>query len=181
MQRITSNDAAAADELLPYVYRELRSLAARRISRENPGHTLEATALVHEAYLRLVGQQADHNWQNRGHFYTAAAEAMRRILIESARRRGRLKRGSGRVQQEVDEDRLPIELPLQPHDLMELNEALDLLEKQDPQAAQVVKLRFFAGLSIAQTAAAMNVSGKTVQREWTYARAWLGRALGESD
>lgn len=181
LQRITSSDAAAADELLPLIYRELRSLAARKISQENPGQTLEATALVHEAYLRLVGHQADHNWQSRGHFYASAAEAMRRILIESARRRSRLKRGGGRVQQEVVEDQLPVELPLQPHDLMALNEALDLLEQHDPQAAQVVKLRFFAGLSIGQTAAAMDVSGKTVQREWTYARAWLGRALGESD
>ncbi|MBL9150292.1 MAG: sigma-70 family RNA polymerase sigma factor [Phycisphaerae bacterium] len=160
----------ASDELLPLVYDELRRLAARRIEREAPGQTLQATALVHEAYLRLVGDGSP-TWDNKGHFFGAAAQAMRRILVERARRVGSAKRGGGR-------DRVPLtDLEVaaidDAVDFVALDDALRRMEREDARAAQIVMLRFFAGLEIEETAATLGLSASTVKREWTCARAWL--------
>jgi RNA polymerase sigma factor (TIGR02999 family) len=165
-------DPRAAAELLPLVYEELRKLAAAQMSHEKPGHTLDATALVHEAYLRLVG---DQRFDGRGHFFAAAAEAMRRILVENARRRNADKRGGGRAR--VD---LPEHLPAAraDSDVLAVDEALDLLAAEEPQVAELVKLHFFAGLTIDAAAAALGVSPRTAYRDWQFARAWLFRRLG---
>ena len=170
LQAIDSGDAKAAGELLPLVYDELRKLAAQRMAGESPDHTLGPTALVHEAYLRLVGKD-DPGWQNRGHFFAAAAEAMRRILIDSARRKDRIKHGGGRARQELAEgmlsgfdDRI---------DLLALDDALSKLEREDAAKAELVKLRFFAGLSVEEAAAILKISRATADRWWTYARAFL--------
>ncbi len=167
-------DPTAPEQLLPLVYAELRRLARNQFARESSGHTLQPTALVHEAYLRLV---ADPNaqWRSRGHFYGAAALAMRRILVERARRRARLKHGGGR--QRVDWDVEAVGDTQTPEDLISLDEALKLLEARDPRKAEIVHLRYFAGLSIEQTAAALGLSLTTVKTEWTYARAWLRREV----
>jgi RNA polymerase sigma factor (TIGR02999 family) len=160
--------AAGAAELLPLVYDELRKLAAAKLAREKPGHTLEATALVHEAFLRLIGdQQFDH----RGHFFAAAAEAMRRILVESARRKKAAKHG-GELQRH-DAAELPIAAPEPAEDLVALDEALNRLAALDPLKAQLVKLRYFAGLTIEEAADALDISPATAKRYWTYSRAWL--------
>ncbi len=174
LSRASSGDGKAASELLPVVYRELRELAHQRLVGEGPGHTLEATALVHEAYIRLVGSQSC-TWESRRHFFAAAAQAMRRILIEHARKRKRLKRGG-------DHRRLPTSLAdlAETHNFEEIvavDDAIRRLEEEDPQAAEVVRLRFFAGLSVEQTAKALKLSPRTVAREWAYARAWLFRVL----
>jgi RNA polymerase sigma factor (TIGR02999 family) len=164
------------ERLAPVVYDELRTLAAAHLRRERPDHSLQPTALVHEAYLRLVG--GEHApWEDRGHFFRAAARAMRRILIEQARRRGRQKRGGGRV-------RVSLDVPLastwdDPDRMLALDEALRRLEGQDPRSAEVVQLRYFGGLSVRETAEALGTSERTVKREWTFARAWLRNALGE--
>ena len=174
----SGGDGRAAEELLPIVYEELRVLAHRRMARERPGQTLQPTALVHEAYLRLLGPEGDSvRWENRGHFFGAAAEAMRRILIERARRVARLRHGGGR-------DRLPLEnvdgaVDAKSDDLIALDEALKKLEAHDPRMAEVVKLRYFAGLGVEETATAMNVSPRTVKREWAVARAWLYERMSE--
>lgn len=181
LQRIDAGDSEAAASLLPLVYEELRRLAAQKMAGESLDHTLQATALVHEAYVRLVDNEHVQCWDSRRHFYSAAAEAMRRILVESARKRGRLKRGAKCEQRHLEEQHLAVEATGELNDLVALDEALDRLMESDSQAAELVKLRFFAGLSNAQAAAAMNVSVKTVQREWAFARAWLGRAMGEWD
>lgn len=165
------------ERLLPIVYDELRALAQARLQHERSDHTLQATALVHEAYIRLVGWQ-QQPWSDRAHFYRAAAEAMRRILIEHARSRGRIKRGGGRVPIELDHANLATWRD--PDDLLALDESLRRLMKQDPRAAEIVRLRFFAGLSIAETANALGLSVRTVNRDWEFARAWLFRALGEA-
>jgi RNA polymerase sigma factor (TIGR02999 family) len=160
-----------ARELLPLVYDELRRLAAQRLAREAPGQTLQATALVHEAYLRLVGSQPDRPWDGRGHFFAAAAEAMRRILVENARRRHRLKRGGNRAR--VDLQKAEPTAPETDDDLLALDEGLDRLAKQDPIKAQLVQLRVFAGLTVVQAAEILGLSKSTADRYWAYARAWL--------
>jgi RNA polymerase sigma factor (TIGR02999 family) len=162
-------DAVASDHLLRAVYDELRQLAAQKLSHEKPGHTLEATALVHEAYLRLGA--AGQTWENRRHFFAAAAEAMRRILVESARRRRAAKRGGGRARHDVDS--VPIAVPQLSDDILALDEALERLETIDEQAARVVKCRYYAGLTIPQTAEALQISPRTADRLWAFARAWL--------
>src|SRR5262245_4621649 len=160
-----------ARELLPLVYDELRRLAAQRMARELPGQTLQATALVHEAYLRLVGTDPDRPWDGRGHFFAAAAEAMRRILVENARRRHRLKRGGHRAR--VDLDAAQPAAPETDDDLLALDEALEKLAAKDPVKAQLVQLRVFAGLTLADAAGILGLSTATADRYWAYARAWL--------
>jgi RNA polymerase sigma factor (TIGR02999 family) len=175
LSQIQSGDPTAPEQLLPLVYNELRKLAAAKLANEKPGQTLQATALVHEAYLRLVDVEQAQHWNNRGHFFVAAAEAMQRILIENARRKRRQKRGGalGRVALDAAalSDRTPAE------DLLDLNEALDCLAVQDPQTAQFVKLRYFAGLSVEEAAEVVGLSRSTAGEHWAYARAWLRRRL----
>jgi RNA polymerase sigma factor (TIGR02999 family) len=166
----SQGDPQAAAELLPLVYDELRRLAAQRLAQENPGQTLEATALVHEAYLRLVGDRRDA-WDNRRHFFAAAAEAMRRILVENARRKGRHKHGGGRKRLDLDEACTLIEAPSE--DLLALEEALGRLTALNPTRAEVVKLRFFAGLTMPEVALALDISVPTAERYWAFARTWL--------
>jgi RNA polymerase sigma factor (TIGR02999 family) len=167
-----AGDRRAAADLLPLVYDELRKLAAARLAAEAPGHSLDPTALVHEAYLRLVG---DQQFDGRGHFFAAAAEAMRRILVNHARDRNRLKRGGGR--QRVDLDRLTGLAAANDDDLVELDDALDRLAKDYPAAAALVKLRFFAGMTLGEAADALAVPRRTADRHWSFARAWLADAL----
>jgi RNA polymerase sigma factor (TIGR02999 family) len=168
---IERGDPRAADQLLPLVYDELRKLAAQKMAQENPGLTLEATALVHEAYLRLVDREKAQDWDNRAHFFAAAAEAMRRILVDSARRRGAQKRGGdherihlAEIHEQSGEDQV---------DLLALDDALKKLEALHPDKAQVIKLRFFAGCTLEETAEILGISRATAQRTWAYARAWL--------
>jgi RNA polymerase sigma factor (TIGR02999 family) len=171
---ISGGDAVASEQLLPLVYDQLRRIAQQKIGAEHPGHTLQATALVHEAYVRLVGDDPVP-WSNRAHFVAAAAEAMRRILIEHARRRGRIRHGGGRLKLPLSVVDLACECD--PDDILALDDSIRRLEEQDPRAAQVVRLRFYAGLSIDETAAAMDLSPRTVKRDWEVARAWLYRAI----
>lgn len=170
LSAIEGGDTRAADKLLPLVYEELRLLAAQKLSQEPPGHTLQATALVHEAYIRLVGSEAQ-TWNSRTHFFSAAAEAMRRILIDNARRKQRIKRGGRRQKVDLDKAEIAIEGPST--DLIALDEALSKLDKEDPIVANLVKMHFYAGLSLGQTAAALGISRRTADRYWAYARAWL--------
>ena len=200
LSAIEKGDPHAAEQLLPLVYDELRRLAADRFAREKPGQTLQPTALVHEAYLRLVasermasGGRASEKpasggrkppgaprWNSRGHFFAAAAEAMRRILVEQARRRGRLKRGSGRKR--LDLDALQVCDEQTPDDLLALDEALAQLAQKHPEKAELVKLRYFGGLTVAEAAEALGISTSTADRYWTYARAWLYRRIaGDED
>lgn len=175
LQAIESGDAKAAGELLPLVYQELRKLAAHRMSAESPDHTLQPTALVHEAYLRLVGKN-DPGWQNRGHFFAAAAEAMRRILVDAARRKGRVKHGHGQRRQEFNSD---LFVATEPNDeLLAVDAAVTKLATHDPQKARLVELRFFAGLTGAQAAEVLGISPSSADRHWVFARAWLRRELG---
>jgi RNA polymerase sigma factor (TIGR02999 family) len=169
---IEQGDPQAAEELLPLVYDELRRLAAAKLAHEKPGQTLQATALVHEAYLRLVDGEKVRHWDSRRHFFAAAAEAMRRILIDRARDRKRLKRGGGCLRQELDlEMILHDEAP--PDDLIDLDAALVRLAGVDSQAAALVGLRLFAGLTVEEAASALGVSRRTAERDWTFARTWL--------
>jgi RNA polymerase sigma factor (TIGR02999 family) len=173
-----AGDPAAAAELLPLVYDELRKLAAARLASEAPGQTLQPTALVHEAYLRLVGAGAGPDWNGRGHFFAAAAEAMRRILVEAARRRATAKRGGGRDR--VALDHLPVPAgDDDPADLLALDEALAELEGHDPQAAALVKLRYYAGLSHQEAAGALGIGRRAADRLWAVARAWLFRRVSD--
>jgi RNA polymerase sigma factor (TIGR02999 family) len=176
LNAIEQGDAGASAKLLPLVYEELRRLAATRLAAERPGQTLQATALVHEAYLRLVGSGASQTWDHRGHFFAAAAEAMRRILIENARRKKRIRHGGQleRLDQPLDE--LAGSLP--DEQLLDLDEALQSFESKFSDKAAVIKLRFFAGLTNEQTAQILGISPATVQRHWTFARAWLFTRLG---
>jgi RNA polymerase sigma factor (TIGR02999 family) len=169
----------AARELLPLVYQELRRLAAQRLAREVPGQTLQATALVHEAYLRLIGGDPDQEWDGRGHFFAAAAEAMRRILVENARRRHRLKRGGDRGR--VNLDGAEPTAPETDDDLLALDDALERLAKKDPIKAQLVQLRVFAGLTNVQAAEILGLSTSTTDRYWAYARAWLRVEIAGGD
>ncbi len=171
LSRIESGDPRAVEQLLPLVYNELRRLAAHRIAQEKPGQTLQATALVHEAYIRLVATDNVQNWDSRGHFFAAAAEAMRRILVENARRKGRKKRGGEAQRVEFDESNLATTLP--DDRLLAVDEALNRLAEEDPQAAELVKLRFFGGFSIAEAGKIVGLSRSNAYAQWAYARAWL--------
>jgi RNA polymerase sigma factor (TIGR02999 family) len=176
LSAIEQGDPGAASQLLPLVYDELRKLAAQRLAHERPGQTLEATALVHEAYVRLVGDDAKKPWDGRGHFFAAAAEAMRRILVDRARDRRRQKRGGGRHRRvQIDLDALLQNPP--DDDLLALDEALEALARDDPAGAELVRLRAFAGLTLAQAAEVMGIGRRTADRYWAYARAWLCDAL----
>ena len=175
LSQIYKGDPNAAESLLPLVYEELRKLAAAKLTLEKPGQTLQATALVHEAYLRLVDVKSLPSWNSRGHFFGAAAEAMRRILVERARRKGRLKRGGDRVQEPFDEVELAI--PGATLDILALDDALDRLKASKPQIAELVKLRYFTGLTVEEAAQALGISRATADRHWTYARTWLYREL----
>jgi RNA polymerase sigma factor (TIGR02999 family) len=185
LSAIAQGDPRAADQLLPLVYEELRRLAAQKLAQEKPGQTLDATALVHEAYLRLVAspghESGEPHWNSRGHFFAAAAEAMRRILIDQARQKRSQRRGGGRERQALD----PIEIaaPQPAVDVLALHEALERFEQIDPVKAALVKLRYFAGLTLPQAAQALDISPTTADRYWSYARAWLHAELkkGESD
>src|SRR5262249_36765465 len=168
-------DPQAAAELLPLVYDELRRLAAARMAEEKPGQTLQPTALVHEAYVRLVGGGPPRNWDGRGHFFASAAEAMRRILVEQARRKAALKRGGECEREDLDPDNLPVTPPGDPLETLAIHEALDDLARESPRKAEVVKLRYFLGCTMAETAGILGVAAKTAEEDWTYARAWLRR------
>jgi RNA polymerase sigma factor (TIGR02999 family) len=171
LSAIEQGDPHAAELLLPLVYDELRQLAGLKMAQEKPGQTLDATALVHEAYLRLVDVEQAQQWNSRGHFFAAAAEAMCRILVDSARRTKRLRHGGGRHQVELAEDHLVIESPVE--DLLAVDEALDQLAAVDREAAELVKLRYFAGLTTEQAGELLGLSTRTAYRTWSFARAWL--------
>ena len=177
LNAIEAGDTRAADKLLPLVYEELRLLAAQKLSQEKPGQTLQATALVHEAYIRLVGAEAQ-DWKSRGHFFRAAAEAMRRIIIDNARRKSSLMRGGNHQKVELSE--IVLTSDAQPHleDLIALDEAIEKLARTDKVKSELVKLRYFAGLTIEQVAGVLDISPATAKRYWTYARAWLIREIG---
>ena len=179
LSAIDHGDPAAAGQLLPLVYDELRQLAAQRLAQERPGQTLEATALVHEAYLRLVDGTPVQAWNSRGHFFAAAAEAMRRILVDAARRKRRPKHGGGRRRLPLE----PLELPADDRadDLIALNDALDDLARREPAKAELVKLRYFAGLSLEEAASCLGISTVTAKRYWHVARAWLFAALSDAE
>jgi RNA polymerase sigma factor (TIGR02999 family) len=177
LSAIEAGDPKAAAELLPLVYDELRKLAAARLAEEKPGQTLQPTALVHEAYVRLVGGDATRQWAGRGHFLAAAAEAMRRILVDIARRKGAIKRGAGMPRAELRDADLAAEEA--PDEVLAIDEALAGLAAADTQAAELVKLRYFAGLSMPEAAESLGISTRTAERLWTYARAWLRRAISE--
>jgi RNA polymerase sigma factor (TIGR02999 family) len=178
LSAIQSGDSRAAEKLLPLVYDELRKLAAQRMAQEAPGQTLQATALVHEAYLRLVDVEKVQHWDSRGHFFAAAAEAMRRILVDTARRHRAQKRGGG--YERIDLPELAERAQDDPVDVLALDDALRKLEEQQPEKAQIVKLRFFAGCTLEETAQILGISRATVQRHWAYARAWLFGQLNQA-
>ena len=178
LSAIEQGDPQASEQLLPLVYEELRKLAAARLAQEKVGQTLEATALVHEAYLRLVDTARAQHWDCRGHFFSAAAEAMRRILVDNARRKQSQKRGGDRARLDLDEFAAATSERLD--DVLDIDAALDGLAGADPQAAELVKLRYFAGLSIPQAATALGISPRNADFVWAYARAWLLRSLGET-
>ena len=175
LSAIDQGDPHAADELLPLVYDELRKLAAQKLAHEKPGQTLQATGLVHEAYLRLVGNDAEHHWDHRGHFFAAAAEAMRRIVVENARRKRSRKRGGGihRLDADLDDWSQP-----DAQDMLEtlaVHEVIDQLSQKSPRKAKLVKLRYFLGCTMAEAAQILEISQATAEEDWTYARAWLRR------
>jgi RNA polymerase sigma factor (TIGR02999 family) len=179
LSHIESGDPSAAENLLPLVYDELRKLAAAKLAQEKPGQTLQATALVHEAYLRLVGTRSDQPWSGRGHFFAAAAEAMRRILVERARGKHRQKRGGRSRRQELDERMLVANE--EADELLAVHEALGRLERHDPQAAALVKLRYFAGFEHQQAAQALGLTRRAADRLWLLARTWLFQSLSDAD
>jgi len=179
LNAIERGDADSTDELLPLVYEELRLLAAQKLSHEAPGQTLEATALVHEAYLRLVGDEPQ-SWNSRGHFFAAAAEAMRRILVESARRKRSAKHGGDKQRVELDESLVLGVQEIPPEDLLAINDALDKLAQQDPAASDLIKLRVFGGLTVTQAARIVGVSVSKAYADLEYARAWLHLEMGDS-
>jgi RNA polymerase sigma factor (TIGR02999 family) len=175
LSAIEQGDPHAAEQLLPLVYDELRKLSAQMLAQERPGQTLEPTALVHEAYLRLIGTEPARPWNGRGHFFGAAAEAMRRILVEAARRKGRVRHGGGR--QRIDLDPAAAPAPQSEDDLLALDEALTRMAQIDPAAARLVELRYFTGLTMPEAADALSIPLRTAERNWAYARAWLHRAV----
>lgn len=172
---IAQGDPTASEDLLPLVYEELRALAHLRLANEKPGQTLQPTALVHEAYLRLVGNDEQQSWDNRGHFFSAAAEAMRRILVDIARRKQTLREGGNLAR--VDLEELQVEAPAVSEELLAIHEALENFERIEPEKAKLIKLRYFAGMTIPEAAQAMGLSTATVERHWAYARAWLHTEL----
>jgi RNA polymerase sigma factor (TIGR02999 family) len=176
-----AGDRRAAADLLPLVYDELRTLAAARMSAEPPGHTLDATALVHEAYLRLVGPADADRWENRGHFFAAAAEAMRRILVEAARRKKRGKHGGLAVRQELGDHEPAAPAGPDAVDLLALNDALDRLRARAPRKAELVSMRYFAGCTLPEAAAVLGISPSTAEDDWAYAKAWLRREMLRGD
>ena len=178
LSAIEQGDPHAAAQLLPLVYDELRKLAAQRLAQEKPGQTLQATALVHEAYVRLVDQERAQRWESRGHFFAAAAEAMRRLLVESARRKRRLKHGGGRAR---EPELVDIIGPERPERLLALDEALDRLAAANPRAAELVKLRYFACFSNAEAASLLGISPRKADQVWAYARAWLREEVGDGE
>jgi RNA polymerase sigma factor (TIGR02999 family) len=177
LSAIEQGDPSAAEQLLPLVYDELRQLAAQKLAHEQPGQTLQATALVHEAYLRLVGGETPQHWEGRGHFFAAAAEAMRRILIDNARRKRSAKHGGGHARHELDPEGV---VAPQAEDLLALDEALTRLAATEPQVAELVKLRYFAGLTIPEAAAHLGIAPRTADAWWSYAKAWFQAALQDS-
>ena len=177
LSELESGDPSAAEQLLPIVYNELRKLAAAKLAQENPGQTLQATALVHEAYIRLVDVEQARHWDSRGHFFSAAAEAMRRILVEHARAKGRQKRGGGMERVDLDSECAIAESPRL--DLLALDEALTKLAADEPVKAELVTLRFFGGLSMPEAAHVLGVSLATAERHWTFAKSWLYAELSE--
>jgi RNA polymerase sigma factor (TIGR02999 family) len=179
LSAIERGDPQASDELLPLVYDELRKLAAQRLTHEKPGQTLQATALVHEAYIRLVDDAKSQHWNSRGHFFAAAAEAMRRILVNRARDKQRLKRGGER--QRIDLDKIEFALDTSAESLLELDDAIQRLAESDQLGANLVKLRFFAGLNLKDAAEFLGIPRRTADRHWAYARAWLYDQLSGSD
>ena len=182
LNQIENGDPSASDQLLPLVYKELRRLASQKMANEKPGQTLQATALVHEAFLRLVDGPNQQHWDNSRHFFAAAAEAMRRILIERARQRASLKRGGAHERVELEHVE-PVVLPLACDDILGLDEALQKLGQQNPRKAELVKLRFFAGLTVKQAAQTLEISLSTAENDWAYARSWLRLEMsgGEAD
>jgi RNA polymerase sigma factor (TIGR02999 family) len=179
LSAVEQGDPHAAEQLLPIVYDELRKLAAQKLAQEKPGQTLQATALVHEAYLRLVDAEKAQHWDSRGHFFAAAAEAMRRILVENVRRKKSQKHGGNA--ERVDLDQVEIALPPPDNDLLALDDALTRLAVERPEVAELVKLRFFAGLTMDEAAQALGISPATAYRQWNYARAWLFRAVAPKE
>jgi RNA polymerase sigma factor (TIGR02999 family) len=179
LNALEQGDAGAAEKLLPLVYDELRRLAAQKLAHEKPGQTFEATALVHEAYMRLVGGDQDRQWHGRGHFFAAAAEAMRRILVDQARRKKTTRHGAGWTRIDLEPNLATAPQPRE--DLIALDQALDRLAVEDSVKAELVKLRYFAGLTLAEAAQALGMSERTAGRHWTYARAWLRRAVEGAD
>ena len=178
LDAIDGGDAQASEKLLPLVYGELRKLAAQRLAKEPVGQTLQATALVHDAFVRLVDVERQQKWNSRGHFFGAAAEAMRRILVENARRKRSLKRGGDLVRQELDE--ASISASSLKHDVLAVDEVLDRLAEVDDQAATLVKMRYFTGLSMAETAEALGISTRSAERSWTWAKAWMFSELSKN-
>jgi len=174
LNALDEGDANAAQELFPVVYGELRKLAAHKMAGEAAGHTLQPTALVHEAWLRLAGPN-QQSWQNRAHFFAAAAQAMRRILVDHARKKQSLKRGAGAGHDELDESKLALAVP--PEELLAVNEALDKLAATDPSAAELVKLRYFVGMTMDEAASTLGLGKRTAEGLWTYARVWLHREI----
>ena len=178
LKAIEDGDTEAAEDLLPLVYEELRKLASHKMANERAGHTLQPTALVHEAYLHLMkGDGRSRQWQNREHFFAASAEAMRRILVDSVRRKLSLKRGGDRVRETWDETGFSVEAP--PGEILAVHEVVDRLKKEHPDLARVVLLRYFGGMTVEETASALEVSPSTVERQWRAARAWLRREISE--
>jgi len=179
LSAIEQGDPSAAEQLLPLVYEELKTLAAAKMAAERPDHTLQATALVHEAYLRLVGSGADQSWNSRGHFFGAAAEAMRRILLNHARGNATAKRGADWCR--VTLDAITVPGGIDPGELMALNETFEQLAQQDPQAGEIAKLRIFAGLTVSEVSRVLDIGQRTVDRQWAFARAWLRTHLTPED
>ncbi|MCI0539780.1 MAG: sigma-70 family RNA polymerase sigma factor [Verrucomicrobiales bacterium] len=177
LDRVQQGDAKASEELLPLIYDELRKLAAHKMAHEAPGQTLQPTALVHEAWLRLVNQPQPQTWEHRGHFFAAAAEAMRRILVENARRKSRQKRGGQWERVNLEDVQLAAESD--PETLLSIDEALENLAREFPEKAELVKVRFFAGLSLPEAARVLRISNATAKRHWAFARAWLYEQLAE--
>jgi RNA polymerase sigma factor (TIGR02999 family) len=177
LSAIEQGDSHASEQLLPLVYDELRQLAAARLAQEKPGQTLQATALVHEAYMRLVDVEQAQQWNSRGHFFAAAAEAMRRILVENARRKKRLRHGGELHRQPLADNEPAIASPMDEIDLLTLHEALDQLEARSQRKAQVVKLRYFAGFTLPEVAQMLGIAQSTAEADWTYAKAWLKRHM----
>jgi RNA polymerase sigma factor (TIGR02999 family) len=178
LSQIESGDPLAAEKLLPLVYDELRNLAAAKLAQERPGQTLQATALVHEAFLRLVRPTNANQWDGRAHFFAAAAEAMRRILVDNARRKQSIKHGGGRIR--IDLEEVSIDHPSTNEELLALDRALDKLKQVDETAAKLIQLRYFTGLTVQQAADILDISTRTAERTWAYARAWLHREIEEA-